>query len=418
MMNTAIDMDAPSAKGTGLPKGWRWTPLSEVADNLDNKRKPINAAERETRQGNVPYYGATGQVGWIDKHLLDEEVVLVGEDGAPFLEPGRAKAYMIAGKSWVNNHAHVLRAKDGMPNAYLMHFLNILDYSPYVSGTTRLKLTKGAMSKIPVPVAPLPQQRRIVSAIELQLGRLDTAVARLHGAKAKLKNYRLAALDAAFGGQLTGERLTTDGVPLGWKLELSGDLMPDINNGYTPTAEKLLTQGARPFIKVYNLTFTGALDYTLKPTFIDEETHSKGLKRSICYPGDVLINIVGPPLGKVSCVSAEYPEWNINQAIVRFRPSERITSRYLTYLMQSPRIIRWLTDRSRATAGQHNVRVTTCREIPMPVCDVAHQERVADAIDDQLNAHRAIEQTIDAQLERSTRLRQAVLKRAFEGRLG
>ena len=129
-----------------VPGNWIWTKLIDgFSECLDNFRKPINATERADRQGNIPYYGATGQVGWIDDYLTNEHLVLVGEDGAPFLELIKDKAYVIKGKAWVNNHAHILRSFFGeIGNLYLMHYLNIIDFSDYVNGTTRLKLTQAS----------------------------------------------------------------------------------------------------------------------------------------------------------------------------------------------------------------------------------------------------------------------------------
>jgi len=128
-----------------LQAGWINSNLEDVVDILDSRSVPINAEDREKRRGAIPYYGATGQVGWIDDYLFDEELVLLGEDGAPFLEPTKQKAYIIRGKSWVNNHAHVLRARNGIPNAYIKYYLDTVDYHKFVSGTTRLKLNQSAM---------------------------------------------------------------------------------------------------------------------------------------------------------------------------------------------------------------------------------------------------------------------------------
>ena len=126
--------------------------LEEIVDILDNLRVPVNSTERSLRQGDVPYYGATGQVGTIDSAIFNETLLLLGEDGVPFFELGKHKAYEISGPSWVNNHAHVLRAKpDEVIQRYLLHFLNSFNYTGYVNGATRLKLTQGAMRRIPVP---------------------------------------------------------------------------------------------------------------------------------------------------------------------------------------------------------------------------------------------------------------------------
>ena len=149
-----------------LPESWSWCRLYSVVEICDNLRKPINAEERQKRIKSAnnlyPYYGATGQVGWIDDFISDGEFVLLGEDGAPFLDPCTPKAYIICGKAWVNNHAHVLK---GINNQFLCHCLNSVDYTNFITGTTRYKLTQAEMAKILLPTPPLAEQQRIVQAI-------------------------------------------------------------------------------------------------------------------------------------------------------------------------------------------------------------------------------------------------------------
>ncbi len=107
---------------------WLHRPLGQLVDILDHKRVPVSAKERASRSGDVPYYGAAGQVGWIDKPLFDEPLVLLGEDGVQFFDPGKSKAYLIDGPAWVNNHAHVLRARnDLVERRFLMYYLNWTD---------------------------------------------------------------------------------------------------------------------------------------------------------------------------------------------------------------------------------------------------------------------------------------------------
>ena len=138
------------SRGYEVPDKWMWGYVTrDFAECLDRHRKPVNGIERESRPGDVPYYGATGQVGWIDGFLTDEHLVLVGEDGAPFLDYIKDKSYCINGKSWINNHAHVLRSRFGVTgNKYLMYYFNIFDFHGYVSGTTRLKLTQASLDTI------------------------------------------------------------------------------------------------------------------------------------------------------------------------------------------------------------------------------------------------------------------------------
>ena len=144
---------------TQLPNGWVTCRLEQVAEILDNLRKPINASERESRIKNrkidelYPYYGATGQVGLIDDYVVNGHYLLLGEDGAPFLDKNAIKAYSISGKGWVNNHAHILSPK--IDFEFLQYSLNQIDYSEYVNGSTRLKLTQTDMRSIKIMLPPL-----------------------------------------------------------------------------------------------------------------------------------------------------------------------------------------------------------------------------------------------------------------------
>ena len=192
-----------------LPKGWVRTSLEAVCQILDSRRIPVNNSERSRRiarksEDNLyPYYGATGQVGLIDDFIFEGEHILLGEDGAPFLDPFQDKSYLVDGKFWVNNHAHILNSI--ISNKYVCHYLNQLDYSDHVTGTTRLKLTQNALKRIPVFVAPTAEQRRIVDKIEELFSELDKGVESLKAARAQLKIYRQAVLKHAFEGRLTAQ---------------------------------------------------------------------------------------------------------------------------------------------------------------------------------------------------------------------
>ena len=193
---------------SNLPKSWQVKTLGEVCEILDNMQKHINATEREQRLKNAnrkyAYYGATGQVGYIDEFLCDFESILLGEDGAPFLEPFKNKAYIVSGKYWVNNHAHILKAKENLAtNKFVCHFLNIVDYMPYVSGTTRLKLNQSAMKQIKIPLPPLDIQKRIVARLDEVFARIDNGTKHLKSAKANLAKYKQSLLKSAFNGTLT-----------------------------------------------------------------------------------------------------------------------------------------------------------------------------------------------------------------------
>jgi type I restriction enzyme S subunit len=138
--------------------------LGDVVDFLDNMRRPVTESDR--RVGPYPYYGANGQQGTINDFIFNEPLILLAEDGGHFETPDRGVAYRISGKTWVNNHAHVLRPKLHMDLAFLCRVLENYDLTPFVTGTTRGKLTKAGASGILVPVPPLAEQRRIADVLD------------------------------------------------------------------------------------------------------------------------------------------------------------------------------------------------------------------------------------------------------------
>lgn len=153
-------------------------------------------------------------------------------------------------------------------------------------------------------------------------------------------------------------------LPHGWKWCSAYEACSTIASGSTPPASRMYSgQGQVPFIKVYNLTDHGVLDFSVRPTFIDRDTHDGHLSRSRVYAGDVLINIVGPPLGKVALVPRDYPEWNITQAVVLFRPWQGVNNRYVAYALLTNSIMSCVTTRAKASAGQFNIGVNRCRHL-------------------------------------------------------
>jgi type I restriction enzyme S subunit len=238
-----------------LLQNWSLVKLGDVCEILDNKRKPINSEEREKRildrpvETLYPYYGATGQVGYIDDFLLDGEYILLGEDGAPFLEKNKPKAYIVTGKVWVNNHAHVLLSKYN--NKFLCYYLNNIDYHPYVTGTTRLKLNQTSMKQIPVLNPPLTEQHKIVAKIEELFSELDKGVENLRKTKEQIRTYWQSVLAFAFSGRLTPELKIENGelriennfqLPPGWKWVKLGEVMK-VSSGKGLTAINMKGDG-------------------------------------------------------------------------------------------------------------------------------------------------------------------------------
>ena len=153
-----------TSRGWGMGD-WRQSSLSDVAEILDHRRVPVRVDDRP--RGSVPYFGANGQQGWIDRPLFDEPLILLAEDGGHFDEFARRPiAYRINGPSWVNNHAHVLRAATRVDQSFLFWSLRNKDIRRWIAGGTRSKLTRGEMEQIEIRVPPVEEQRRIAEILD------------------------------------------------------------------------------------------------------------------------------------------------------------------------------------------------------------------------------------------------------------
>ena len=382
---------------------YNYIPLEQAADILDSYRKPVNSKERlnlikgKPLDELFPYYGATGQVGWIDSFLTDGEYILLGEDGAPFLNPYAEKAYIIYGKTWVNNHAHILRSKTN--NEFLCYYLNYFNYKNYVSGTTRLKLTQAQMRKIPIPNIPSDGQSRIVASIEELFSELDKAVDTLKTTKEQLEVYRQTILVDAF-------RAATNSTYL--KVGCVCAKIVDCPHS-TPKWEK----SGKLCLRTTNFK-RGYLDLQ-SPNYVSEETFHDRNRRIIPQPGDVLYSREGSVLG-IACTipSNVYP--CLGQRMMLLRSGEKLNNRYLMHYLNSPMVTNHVIATKGGTGSPH-INVGDIKEFKIPIPSLEEQSNIVRQIEEQLSSCDNVEKTVDAILAQADAMRQSILKQAFEGTL-
>lgn len=199
-------------------------------------------------------------------------------------------------------------------------------------------------------------------------------------------------------------------VPSSWCFCRLGDICYGITSGSTPPKDKFLESGGVPYLKVYNIR-DQKIDFDYQPQFVVKDYNESKLKRSMLYPGDVVMNIVGPPLGKVAIIPNTYPVWNCNQAIVFFRPIDsRINTYIYTYLvtglfLRSIELI--------GTAGQDNISVTKSRLIVLPVPPLAEQHRIVAKVDELM----ALCDQLKSRLQTSQQTQLALAESLVEGAL-
>ncbi|HAV5484804.1 restriction endonuclease subunit S [Acinetobacter baumannii] len=147
---------------------WEKVHIKDCAECLDNKRVPLNSEQRSLMSGSIPYWGANGIVDYISDFIFDETIVLLAEDGGYFDEyQTRPISNISYGKCWVNNHAHILRAKKNSLNEWIYYCLVHKNILAFVNGGTRAKLNKSDMLMIPLLLPSLQEQKKIVSLLSL-----------------------------------------------------------------------------------------------------------------------------------------------------------------------------------------------------------------------------------------------------------
>ncbi|WP_217540619.1 restriction endonuclease subunit S [Vibrio metschnikovii] len=316
-----------------------------------------------------------------------------------------------------------------LSNKLLQHWFN----SPYIrglissnaSGSTRKRITRKKLEKFEFPIPPLAEQKRIVAKLDEVLAQVDTIKARLDRIPAILKRFRQSVLAAAVSGKLTEEwRGAADDfnsnnklIPSSWEIRAAKDICVTVQSGSTPQNDPFNQNGTIPFLKVYNIV-NQQIDFDYKPQFITHETHSKKLKRSVAYPGDILMNIVGPPLGKVAILTEQYPEWNLNQAITLFRVNEDILlNRYLYFVLCEGELVRAVMPETKGSVGQVNISLSQCRDSLIPLPPKEEQKEIVRLVDQYF----AFADTIEAQVKKAQarvdNLTQSILAKAFRGEL-
>lgn len=395
-----------------LPGNWCWTYLTKAAECLDNFRKPINATERAGRNGNVPYYGATGQVGWIDDFLTDEDLVLLGEDGAPFLDLIKDKAYLITGKAWVNNHAHILRSLFGdTGNRYLLHYLNSFNYAGYVNGTTRLKLTRASMDTIPIPLPPLAEQQRIVDRIESLFAKLDEAKEKAQAVVDSFETRKAAILHKAFTGELTAKWREEHGVRMeSWEHHQFSDLCAIVRGGSPrPAGDLRYYDGNIPFMKVADITrndspYVSKVEYSIK---------EEGLKKTrMVEANTLLLTNSGATLGVPAITTIRT---TFNDGIAAFIGLDIDSLLFYYYFWTSKTAFLRSINMG---AAQPNLNTKLIGEVEIDVPQTAERVEIARVLNALLSKEQQAKKAAEAVLDQSDLMKKSILARAFRGELG
>ena len=410
---------------TELPHGWTPRTIGECCDILDSRRIPINEDERFFRKGPIPYYGANGQQGWIDDFLFDEELVLIAEDGGLFDEHStRPIAYRIAGKSWVNNHAHILRAKTETTNAWIFYNLVHEDIRHYISGGTRAKLTQNELRQIEVPFPQKPEQSRIVGVLDT----VDEAIAKTEAVIAKLRQVRAGLLHDLLTRGLDKNGQLRDPIahpeqfqdsPLGlipkeWDVvSLAKSVATTFDyRGRTPLKINMEWGGGKiPALSAMNVEM-GRINFEKETKFGSLALYETWMTQGHTEQGDVLITMEAP-LGNIAQIPDD-DRYILSQRVVLLRPKpDMLTKDFLAIQMSGTRFQKELVKHS---SGSTAVGIQRAK---LELIELAVPKRTDEQDSIALNIHTADGQivSIERELQKLRHLKSGLMADLLTGRV-
>ena len=397
-----------------LPEGWKWCRLGDTCEMY----QPQTISTKDLiENGDYLVYGANGVIGRYNEYNHEKSQLLVTCRGATCGSVNISEPF-----SWINGNAMVISPFNSSILLKYMYYIfqSVVNFNKVITGSAQPQITRQSLIPVTFPLPPtLEEQQRIVSRIETLFAKLDQAKEKAQNVVDTFETRKASILHKAFTGELTKKWREENGVGDDtWEEKILEDVCDFITKGTTPKKEDMtIGQGDIPYIKVYNLRFDTTLDFSINPTFVTRQSHENFLARSKTFPGDVLMNIVGPPFGKVSIVPNIYAEWNLNQAIARFRCKKELLNTYLANYLISPKTIESMSNQIKTTAGQQNLTLEICRNIKISVPTLPEQTEIVRILDTILEKETKAKEAAEAVLEQIDLLKKSILARAFRGEL-
>lgn len=382
--------------------------LGDCVDVLDNLRVPVSGELRSAEPGATPYYGANGLQGYINGYIFDEPLILIAEDGGYFDEfAERPIAYRISGKSWVNNHAHVLRPKSEFDFDFLFYSLQHKDIVAFIKGGTRAKLNQSELRDIKVAAPRGKSKQRKIATI---LSTIDTAIEHTEALIEKYQHIKAGLMHDLFtrgvlpNGQLRPPRerapelyqeTAIGWIPREWRLQSANAALESIADG--PFGSNLKTEHyvVDAGVQVIRLQNISEYEYDGSDKAYISKRHADFLVRNKVVGGDVLIAGLGDErysVGRACCYPAELPP-AINKAdCFRARCDLRVMRNEFFMLFLNSELARRQMRRFEQGVTRPRINTGNLKRVVACIPDLEEQSRIIAKFD-------AMQKTIQTQLK-------------------
>jgi type I restriction enzyme, S subunit len=375
-------------------QGWRSGKLGDLLPIKYGKSLPKHVRDLS---GSVPVFGSSGRVGAHSEALTNGPALIVGRKGSV------GSVYYSESPCWPIDTVYYTEALEGQYLRYYKYLLDSLRLVQLDKSTAVPGLSRDDYNALTVTIAPPDEQRRIVAELEKQFSHLDEAVANLKRVKANLNRYKAAVLKSAVEGALAGDRT-------GWRAARLGDIAISVRNGISLKPEG--ESGTR----ILRISAVRPMALDLDDVRFLAQPHAN-FEPFRLAAGDVLFTRYNGSVDLVG-VCAAVPELTelmvYPDKLIRVRvPSEVLLPAFLVISVSTGEARSFIESRIRTTAGQAGVAGADVKAIPLWVPPIEEQHRIVAEVDRSLSIVRDVDAEVDANLKRSSALRQAALATAF-----
>jgi type I restriction enzyme S subunit len=373
--------------------------LGAITKNLDSRRIPLNSEERiaKSKQGLYPYIGANNIVGYIDEYIFDEKILCVAEDGGSW-GANQQCAVIYEGKTWVNNHAHVLTENAKASLEYIKNYLNYANLNKYIKGATRGKLNKSVLENIPIPYPPFPDQLHIASI----LSKAEILIAQRKESIRLLDEFLKSTFLEMFGDPVWNEK--------GWEMLPFSELVAkDCPLTYGIVQPGNEYPNGVPVIRPVDLTQTLVTRDGLK--LIDPKI-SEQFKRTVLKGGELLMCVRGTT-GVVSIASKELEGCNVTRGITPIWFSDDYNSLFAFGLFQTQAVKNRIQELTYG-ATLKQINLGDLRKIKLINPPIALQTQFAQIVEKT----EALKSQYQQSLQELENLYGSLSQKAFRGELG
>jgi type I restriction enzyme S subunit len=379
----------------------------------DGQRIPLNAEQRAERAGNVPYWGANAIMDHVDQALFNEDLVLLGEDGAPFFDPLRPVAFASRGPIWPNNHVHVLRPRTDGSSRLLAYALNAADYADVIEGSTRDKLTHGKMMSMRLPWPPASERVAITRFLDGETAKIDALVEEQRRLIELLKEKRQAMVSDAVTKGLDPFTPREDSgvewlgeVPAHWEVTRVANVFNEIAD---PMTEDL------PILSV-------SIHHGVSDDELDDDELERKVSRSEdrskykrVRPNDLVYNMMRAWQGGFGTVLVD---GGVSPAYVVARPKGTIETSFVEWLLRTPQCVEEMRTRSvGVTDFRLRLYWDEFKDLRLAVPPLAEQRRIIEAVGSQVEHYRALSEAAEEAIGLLAERRAALISAAVTGKI-